>query len=290
MRPSCQGNICTRPMLKNQMLLSCSHMHKSKSHYKQTLKEKIQAAIQRRLIKLLERRAKQTIQKKHPSLFDYISEQQKKAKVTGSGYSDYLLLHKYITKTKPTEILECGTGTSTLVIAHALKENEKQTGIRGTVTSIDDIQMWHEEAKKLCPSELRPYIDYQLSNKISDNWGLIQGWRYAHIPHKNYTFMYIDGPTCVNKDKTVGCNMDFLHVVEKSDSPITMMIDMRKTTVFALHYVFGKDAIMYDYIRNIGWTKPLSKHDIGKPIQIGYNIGRLKIHKPFWFFQRPWKK
>lgn len=47
---------------------------------------------------------------------------------TGAELYDYVALHAYITTKKPIYVLECGTGKSTWIIAHALQQNHKRGG------------------------------------------------------------------------------------------------------------------------------------------------------------------
>lgn len=69
--------------------------------------------------------------RKNAELWAALKEYLKKSESTGCGYIDYAFLYKTIRSAKPVEILECGTGVSTLIIAHALMENEKETGRGG---------------------------------------------------------------------------------------------------------------------------------------------------------------
>ena len=49
--------------------------------------------------------------------------------VTGASYSDYLTLYEQVKSFKPKEILECGTGITTVVLAQALLENARETAV-----------------------------------------------------------------------------------------------------------------------------------------------------------------
>lgn len=74
--------------------------------------------------------------RKNAELWVALHEYLRKSESTGCGFIDYACLYETIRATMPVEILECGTGVSTLVIAHALMENEKETGVAGRVTSM----------------------------------------------------------------------------------------------------------------------------------------------------------
>ena len=94
--------------------------------------EFVATKIQVVLRKLSELRARHKLQC-NTALWNALQDYLKATKSTGCGVSDYCALYYEIRKKKPIEVLECGTGVSTLVIAHALKENERETGCRGRV-------------------------------------------------------------------------------------------------------------------------------------------------------------
>ena len=64
-------------------------------------------------------------------LWKELAEYNKKTESTGCSYTDYFFLYRLIRKHKPTQVLECGTGVTTLVIAYALNQNELGTGRGG---------------------------------------------------------------------------------------------------------------------------------------------------------------
>lgn len=71
--------------------------------------------------------------KHRPDLWRQFTQYTEQTGSTGCNMTDYYVLYKQIRNIKPVEILECGTGVSTLVIAHTLTENEKETGKYGRV-------------------------------------------------------------------------------------------------------------------------------------------------------------
>jgi len=64
--------------------------------------------------------------KRHPKLWKGLVKYTEKTGSAGCSMMDYYALYKQIRNIKPLEVLECGTGVSTLVIAHALMENERE--------------------------------------------------------------------------------------------------------------------------------------------------------------------
>lgn len=51
-----------------------------------------------------------------------LSEVDGKSESIGADITDYVLLHSYIRQYKVKYVLECGSGRSTWVIAHALQQ------------------------------------------------------------------------------------------------------------------------------------------------------------------------
>ena len=77
--------------------------------------------------------------KRNHQLWSELEDFLENSESTGCSYTDYWALYGYIRRQKPIEILECGPCATTLIMAHALKENEKETGIAGHITSMEEI-------------------------------------------------------------------------------------------------------------------------------------------------------
>ena len=82
------------------------------------------------LRKIAQIKAKRLL-RRNDGLWNALQAYLQETKSTGCGYIDYAYLYQMIRSTKPVEVLECGTGVSTLVIAHALMENESETSRGG---------------------------------------------------------------------------------------------------------------------------------------------------------------
>jgi len=113
------------------------------------------------------------ILKRNDLLWSALQEYLQETKSTGCGYIDYACLYQTIRSAKPVEVLECGTGVSTLVIAHALMENESEPGRGGRVTSMEEHEGWLDMSRKLLPDKYAKYVDFRLSGTIEDKYSLI---------------------------------------------------------------------------------------------------------------------
>ena len=64
--------------------------------------------------------------KRHPKLWAGLNRYLSETKSTGCSYIDYWYLFDHVKRKAPIEILECGTGVTTLVLAYALEELEQE--------------------------------------------------------------------------------------------------------------------------------------------------------------------
>tara|TARA_B100001123_G_scaffold428076_1_gene544467 strand:- start:674 stop:1468 length:795 start_codon:yes stop_codon:yes gene_type:complete len=184
--------------------------------------------------------------KRHSELWKELVQYQKKTGSTGCNLTDYYVLYRRIRKLMPTEVLECGTGTSTLVIAHALMENEKETGRQGRVTSMEEEIEYADMAKKLLPDVYRDKVEIVFSPTIEDCYSMFRGIRYQDVPKREYDFVFVDGPKYVSPhDNHMNFDFDYLHILRNSNIPVDGLIDQRVSTVFVLQQLLGVDKIRY---------------------------------------------
>ena len=215
------------------------------------------------LQKISQIKSRRTLQR-NTELWTAVQDYLKKTESTGCGYIDYACLYETIRKNRPVEILECGTGVSTLIIAHALRENEKETGIAGHVTSMEEHAKWLEMSAQLLPSQYGKYVSFKLSHTVEDRYSLFRGVRYADIPNKAYDFVFIDGPKYESPlDGGATFDFDFIHVLRNAEKPVGCLIDKRLSTVFVLQQLLGTDKVKYSAIMGLGFVQPSTKSDLG---------------------------
>ena len=218
----------------------------------------------------------------------------KNSKSTGCNYSDYLAIYSYIRKNKPKSILECGTGVSTIVMAHALVENEKE-GVLGKIISMESIDEYYEMAKKIMPDHFAPYVDLKLSPLIEDYYSIYRGIRYRDIPmDREYDFLFIDGPSYESElDGTLAFNFDLLHVVKNSENPVSAIIDKRVSSCYVFQKIFGTNKVKYNPYTHLGYVNSVTKYDIkhfdiitpSSAFEDTFNlIGNSKLHLNFPHF------
>ena len=184
---------------------------------------------------------------------------------TGCAYSDYRELYTRVRRFRPREILEGGTGVSTIVLAQALRENERDFGIKGRLTSMEELPEFYELAEKLLPPPLRPYAEIKFSPTVEASYAFIRGMRYRDVPERDYDFVFIDGPhPRAPSDGSISCDFDFIYQVlrAKNNRPLRAMIDRRTTTGLAIQALFGRDKVRYDYIGELGFVGPCRRSDL----------------------------
>lgn len=165
---------------------------------------------------------------------------------------------------KPVEVLECGTGVSTLIIAHALMENEKESGGKGRVTSMEEHEVWFNMANNLLPSKYKKYVDLKISDTMEDRYSLFRGVRYTEVPDRAYDFVFVDGPKYVSPDDGHATfDFDYIRVLRNAEKPVGCLIDKRLSTVFVMQQLLGDDKVRYSAKTGLGHISPCSKDDLG---------------------------
>jgi len=69
---------------------------------------------------------------------DAIRSYQARSEVTGMSWSDYLTLYREVRQYRPQEVLELGSGVSTVVLAFALVANAADGSPPDRITSMEE--------------------------------------------------------------------------------------------------------------------------------------------------------
>ncbi len=219
------------------------------------------AAIER-LVAARNRRAEAAL-KAMPALWGAIGEYTRESRVIGASMSDYLTLYEQVRTFKPREILECGTGVSTVVLAHALMENETDGAPRGRLTSMEEDAEWHRIAGANLPANLAPLVDLVHSPKVDGHFKIFRGVQYESVPQRPYDFVFSDGPerhSPVNGDKLF--DLDLIQVVRRSEQPVRAVVDDHFLTFYVLQKVFGPEKARYSARHRLLFVGPVTKDDV----------------------------
>ena len=184
--------------------------------------------------------------------------------VTGASYSDYLTLYEQVRSRRPLEILECGTGITTVVLAYALIENARENGTPvGRVTSMEDDREWYEVARSRLPAEVTDVVDLIHSPKVDGFYKCFRGVQYESIPERAYDFVFSDGPdrhSPVNGDKLF--NLDLINTVRRSETPVFGVVDNHYLTFYIMQKVFGVDRARYSVSHKLMFVGPVTRDDV----------------------------
>ena len=208
--------------------------------------------------------------KKNQSLYQKLTDYLRLSKATGCNYHDYWILYDYIRQHKPQEVLECGTGASTLVMAYALMENTQDGHSAGRITSMEDVDIWYQHAQELIPDQLKPYIDLIFSPKVEYCHSIFRGVGYQDIPERDYQFAFIDGPETTALSGEIGTfDFDLINIVKKANRPVFAVVDKRVTTCYVFQKIFGTEKVRFDPRCDLGFVGPVTKSDLNSKIGTG---------------------
>lgn len=215
---------------------------------------------------------KQGLQKlqQNSKLYQLIQNYIRLSQSTGCGFFDYWTLYDYVRKNNPAEILECGTGVSTIVMAYALMENEHEGKPAGRITSMEDVDFWYQKAENLLVDKLKPYVEILQSPKVEYCHSIFRGVGYQNIPERAYDFVFVDGPeTTAPSDGTTAFDFDLINVVVKSHRPVSAIVDKRVATCYVFQKLFGADKVKFDPRCDLCFVGPVTKTDLKSKIGSG---------------------
>lgn len=225
--------------------------------------------FEKRLQKITEKKLRE-----NTALWEGVVTYRQRSQSSGASYSDYWVLYNYIRAAKPKEVLECGTGVTTVVIAHALWENEMEDGVTGHLTSMEDLQEYYQMARGAFPQQLKKYVDIVYSRRVEDFYQIFRGVRYEDVPERPYDFVYIDGPgTTAPSDGAKTFDFDLIRIIQRSNHPVFAIVDTRMSTCLALRHILKEGKVFYDYRYNVGLIGPCTKDDLQLTDQIVSSLG-----------------
>lgn len=210
------------------------------------LSVKWRKSIADRMVAARSRRAKKALQK-NVELWRLMTAAAAGTTVTGASYSDCLTVYEQIKAFKPKEILDCGTGITTVVLAQAPLEKARESGGEpGRVTSMEDDRAWYDVARSRLPAEIAPLVDLVHSPKVDGFYQCFRGVMYESPPDRPYDFVFSDGPdrlSPVNGYKLF--NLDLINVVRRAERPVRAVVDNHYLTFYILQKVFGVELARY---------------------------------------------
>lgn len=120
-------------------------------------------------------------------------------------YIDLARLHFLITSRKCLNVLELGSGYSSIAIAHALKINsDASNGLLPKslrrqnpwhLDSVDESEDWLNLAMSRIPANLKKYVNFHWTKVSLGTFNDRPATFYHDIPNRAYDLIYVDGPS-----------------------------------------------------------------------------------------------
>jgi hypothetical protein len=205
-----------------------------------------------------ERYSVQRIKKNYPHLYSEISEILTKSSSTGGEWSDYLTLYEVVRRLQPNNILELGSGISSLVICHALNQNNDETEKMGMLFSMEENDFYHENIKSIFPKKYSKYVNFLHSPRKEKEFEKLLGSYYENIPNIKYDFIFIDGPTDRKPgDTRKSFNADLVNLINDNLlDDFYAVLDQRITTYLSYKKLLPKYKVKYDVVKKITCISP----------------------------------
>ena len=181
-----------------------------------------------------------------PEIEDKLLAYSKGSETTGTQWTTLWFAVDAILKTKPLHILECGTGSSTLVLAEAVRLLQIQDqSYHPLITSMESVDIWFETAKSNLPAEYSDIVEILYGPRKKFEWAMYRGYIHDNIPDRPFEFIFLDGPGYDDEFGTSFC-ADVLFVANNSKKErLTGVIDGRTSSAFVLQNIFGVGASRY---------------------------------------------
>ena len=170
-----------------------------------------------------------------------------------------------IRKQKPQFVLECGTGKSTFIIAQAMLDycyDLYDGDIK--LVSMEHDEKWYSVQKDIFPDKFKSFVSVTYSPQDLYQYSFVLGTTYKDIPDYPYDFVFVDGPKSdfASKGLPRMCNMSFIEVLEKSNKPVSGIIDKRYNTVLAYNALLTPGLIKFNRIWGVGIIEKSEKDDL----------------------------
>ncbi|MBE1292397.1 MAG: hypothetical protein JJ868_12685 [Shimia sp.] len=198
--------------------------------------------IQRSLNKYCRWRIGQTL----PGVLDDLDAYKKKSNTTGTQWITLWMSVKSILKHRPEEILESGTGSSTMVLAATVQKLKAENpNYNGRVTSMESVGAWHEIASKNLPEKYRAEVEIILGPREKFEMGFFRGYSHSNIPNRNYGFILLDAPAYDDENGLSFCADVFKIMDFVQNDTLHGVSDGRASSVFVLQTLYGPTVARY---------------------------------------------
>jgi hypothetical protein len=217
--------------------------------------------------------------RKIPELWELINNYLKKTGSTGISWVDYYELYKAVRRVKPKSVLELGQGSSTMVIAFALRENEKE-GYSGKITAMEELEKYLLMGRDLLGDAFKPYVNYILSPRVDFAYEIFRGVRYSEVPDIDFDFVFVDGPLHTSPtDGQFSFDADLIYILQRpiQTSPINGLVDFRLSSSYVYQTLLGKQKVKFNMVKELAILHSVEPKDL-KSLTLEGNIKMLERH------------
>ena|SRR3990167_6646103 len=186
-----------------------------------------------------------------------------------------MLLHKYIVQKKPHNILELGSGKTTLVMAHALALlNKEDPKIKRKLYSYEAIRKFYENIKKIIPFKYFAHVDLIYSERRETFWReTVYGFHYSQLPRVPFDMVFVDGPTEYRDAEAIkkgekGVCLDLFYLLEaQQNHPIDVIVDRKLNSLQVYQSLLPKRLVKFDPIMDVGVIPKLQGNMLEKEVK-----------------------
>jgi hypothetical protein len=181
-----------------------------------------------------------------PEMRGELISYSKGSNTTGTQPITLYLAVRDILKYRPKNILECGTGASTVVLALAVRKlkNDDPT-YDGKIISMESVEEWYNVAVRNLPDKFHDIVTIVHGPRKKYEISMFRGYIHSNIPEDNYDFVFLDGPSFEDDFGTAFC-ADAISVSEmKQDGILRGVVDGRASSAFVMQLIYGSKSVRY---------------------------------------------
>ena len=181
-----------------------------------------------------------------PSMESELAKYFKGSATTGTQPITLWLAVKTILNSKPSMILESGTGASSIVLSLAVKKLKSQNpDYECKIVSMESVKEWYDIAKANLPAHHMDTVEIIYGPRKKYEISMFRGYIHSNIPDYEYDFVFLDGPNFEDDKGTTFC-ADPLYVYLKSGKKsLTGVFDGRVSSAFVIQTLFGRKSVKY---------------------------------------------
>lgn len=190
--------------------------------------------------------ARYRLEKILPEMRGELISYSKGSNTTGTQAITLYLAVRDILKHRPKNILECGTGASTVVLALAVKKLKNEDPCYdGKIISMESVEEWYNIAVQNLPKKFHDIVTIIHGPRKKYEILMFRGYIHSNIPEDNYDFVFLDGPSFDDELGTSFC-ADAIYVAEMKRSGLLRgVIDGRASSAYVMQKMFGLRSVRY---------------------------------------------